>query len=286
MPFKANKYESPFPNLPYESYMKVMYKNTAYYKIHGLPKGCDNEPKETVLLQTRLATSKDIRNWCVRGRFTEEAWDFGINPEELFPKVETKKKSRKKSKRAKIQLTKPPIPRQTNYTFSTKGSGITAETLKYKTYQPEPKGLFCEYYFGPVEGGRCPKCGWTGPITQSPQMSCPNASCGYPSLETRITRRSQMGYIRLAIPCIHPWYAFTWASPLSTFLGIEPNLLQLIFDFEAYLVHLRKFCDYCMVPPDLLLAPRFSTRQLTSKKWITQVKFQVQVNIGHPLYYT
>ena len=89
MPFKANKYESPFPNLPYESYMKVMYKNTAYYKIHGLPKGCDNEPKETVLLQTRLATSKDIRNWCVRGRFTEEAWDFGINPEELFPKVET-----------------------------------------------------------------------------------------------------------------------------------------------------------------------------------------------------
>lgn len=271
MPFKANKYESPFPNLPYESYMKVMYKNTAYYKIHGLPKGCDTEPKETVLLQTRLATSKDIRNWCVRGRFTEEAWDFGINPEELFPKVETKKKSRKKSKRAKIQLTKPPTPRQTNYTFSTKGSGITAETLKYKTYQPEPKGLFCEYYFGPVEGGRCPKCGWTGPITQSPQMSCPNASCGYPSLETRITRRSQMGYIRLAIPCIHPWYAFTWASPLSTFLGIEPNLLQLIFDFEAYLVHLRKFCDYCMVPPDLLLAPRFSTRQLTSKKWITQV---------------
>lgn len=229
------------------------------------------EPQETILIESRLATSKEIRDWCVRGRFTEEAWDFGIHPEELFPKTETKRQSKKRKRTTVTPVRKKTLPRKTNYTLSTKGSGITAETLKYKTYQPEPKGLFCEYYFGPVDGGRCPKCGWNGPITQNPKLRCPNPACLYPGLETRITRRSQMGYVRLAIPCIHPWYAFSWSSPLSTFLGIEPNLLQLIFDFEAYLVHLPNFYDYSMVPPDLIMLPRFSERQLTSRKWIKQI---------------
>ena len=69
------------PFSPRQTILKIHQSHKTYEK---------NQITEAIFLQTRLATSEEIRDWCVRGKFTEEVWDLGIHPDELFPKVETK----------------------------------------------------------------------------------------------------------------------------------------------------------------------------------------------------
>jgi DNA-directed RNA polymerase subunit beta' len=92
------------------------------------------------------------------------------------------------------------------------GEITNSETLNFRTYQPEPNGLFCEKIFGPIKNWKC-KCGKYGGI----QINKICEECLVELTETRV-RRYRMGYISLSIPIVHIWYLKGTPNYLCTLL--------------------------------------------------------------------
>src|SRR6056300_1623839 len=105
------------------------------------------------------------------------------------------------------------------------------ETINYRTFKPERKGLFCEKIFGPVKDWEC-SCGKYRRIRYR-GIVCER--CGV-QVTRREVRRERMGHIELAAPVTHIWYFKGVPSRLGYFLDMSPKELEKVIYFAAYLV--------------------------------------------------
>ena len=101
------------------------------------------------------------------------------------------------------------------------GEVAKAETINFRTHQPEVNGLFCEKIFGPIKNWKC-KCGkYNGFLLDK---IC--EECKVEIIEARV-RRYRMGYIDLTSPVAHLWYLKGIPSYLTILLRIFDENLTL-----------------------------------------------------------
>ena len=116
------------------------------------------------------------------------------------------------------------------------GEVTRAETINYRTGQPEAGGLFCECIFGPTKDWTC-ACG-TYRRTTHRQPSPPGVCCercGVAVTTSRV-RRERMGHIELAVPVAHPWFSRGHPSIIATLLNLAPRQLAEVLACSASLV--------------------------------------------------
>ncbi len=111
------------------------------------------------------------------------------------------------------------------------GEVTQSETINYKTYRPEPNGLFCERIFGPTKNWEC-FCGKYKHIRYR-GVICDR--CGV-EVTSRNVRRERFGHICLTVPVVHPWFFKLIPSRIGSLLGIPLNKLEKIIYYEYYIV--------------------------------------------------
>jgi|TARA_B110000261_G_scaffold103360_1_gene116151 DNA-directed RNA polymerase subunit beta' len=131
------------------------------------------------------------------------------------------------------------------------GEVTKSETINYRTFKPEPDGLFCEKIFGPVKDWECycgrykrtraPKNEFSGTLQS---IYCP--TCQVEITESKV-RRYRLGYIRLAAPVAHIWYLKSIPSHLSILLDLKVSEVESILYFTNYFAD--KAEDYVTVSP-------------------------------------
>jgi DNA-directed RNA polymerase subunit beta' len=105
------------------------------------------------------------------------------------------------------------------------------ETINYRTFRPEPDGLFCERIFGPTRDWEC-HCGKYRKI-KFRGITCDR--CGVEVTRSKV-RRERMGSIELAAPVCHIWYLKGVPSPLALLLDMSPRPLEKVIYFASYIV--------------------------------------------------
>ncbi len=106
-----------------------------------------------------------------------------------------------------------------------------AETYSYRTYTPEPDGLFCEKIFGPVHSYQC-HCGKMKGI-QYAGLTCPR--CGVEILPSSV-RRERFGHIELSSPVVHIWYFKNNINYVGLLLGMPAKDVEKVIYFVSYIV--------------------------------------------------
>ena len=114
---------------------------------------------------------------------------------------------------------------------SSHGEVTQPETVNYRTYKPEMKGLFCERIFGPVKDWEC-HCGKYKRIRYK-GIICDR--CGVEVTEKKV-RRDRMGHIELVVPVVHIWYFKSLPNKIGYLLGIPTKKLDQIIYYERYIV--------------------------------------------------
>jgi len=109
------------------------------------------------------------------------------------------------------------------------GEVTKAETINYRSFKPEPDGLFCERIFGPVKDWEC-SCGKYKRIRYR-GVKCDR--CGVEVTHSRV-RRERMGHIELAVPVTHIWYFKT--RKISKLLDITTTELERVIYYESFMV--------------------------------------------------
>ena len=112
-----------------------------------------------------------------------------------------------------------------------KGEVKTPETINYRTWKPEPDGLFCQRIFGPVTDYEC-ACGKYKRIKYR-GVVCDR--CGVEVTVSRV-RREWMGHIELAVPVAHVWFLKSVPSCFSLLLDMTVRDLERVIYYESYLV--------------------------------------------------
>ena len=112
-----------------------------------------------------------------------------------------------------------------------RGEVTQPETINYRTYKPEMKGLFCERIFGPVKDWEC-HCGKYKRIRYK-GIICDR--CGVEVTEKKV-RRERTGHIELVIPVAHTWYFRSLPSKIGNLLGLPTKKLDQIIYYERYVV--------------------------------------------------
>jgi DNA-directed RNA polymerase subunit beta' len=105
------------------------------------------------------------------------------------------------------------------------------ETINYRTFRPEPDGLFCERIFGPTRDWEC-HCGKYRKI-KFRGITCDR--CGVEVTRAKV-RRERMGHIELASPVSHIWYLKGVPSPMSLLLDISPRPLEKVVYFASHII--------------------------------------------------
>jgi len=105
------------------------------------------------------------------------------------------------------------------------------ETINYRTFRPEPDGLFCERIFGPTRDWEC-HCGKYRKI-KFRGITCDR--CGVEVTRSKV-RRERMGHIFLAAPVSHIWYLKGVPSPMALLLDMSPRPLEKVIYFASYIV--------------------------------------------------
>ncbi|MGF1531591.1 MAG: DNA-directed RNA polymerase subunit beta' [Puniceicoccaceae bacterium] len=105
------------------------------------------------------------------------------------------------------------------------------ETINYRTFKPEPGGLFCQKIFGPVRDYEC-ACGKYKGIKFKGQV------CERCNVEVTVSRvrRERMGQIELAVPVSHIWFLKSMPSRLGLLLDMTARNLERVIYYENYLV--------------------------------------------------
>ena len=111
------------------------------------------------------------------------------------------------------------------------GQVLNPETINYRTYRPEPDGLFCEKIFGPTRDWEC-ACGKYKRI-KNKGMVCPN--CGV-EVTLSSVRRQRMGHIELAVPVSHIWFFKATPSRIGLVLDLTVNQLERVLYYEDWIV--------------------------------------------------
>ncbi len=138
----------------------------------------------------------------------------------------TEEKKKKEFNAIRLMLASPETIRSWSY-----GEVTRAETINYRTFKPEPDGLFCQRIFGPVKDYEC-ACGKYKGI-RFKGVVCDR--CGVEVTHSRV-RRERMGHIELAVPVTHIWYVRTSPSRIGTLLNLSLNQLEQIIYYESYIV--------------------------------------------------
>ena len=105
------------------------------------------------------------------------------------------------------------------------------ETINYRTFKPERRGLFCEKIFGPVKDWEC-HCGKYKRVRYR-GIICER--CGVEVTSSRV-RRERMGHIRLAVPVAHIWFLRSVPGYLSLILDVPARALEEVVYYDAYIV--------------------------------------------------
>ena len=105
------------------------------------------------------------------------------------------------------------------------------ETINYRTYKPEPGGLFCQHIFGPVKDWEC-ACGKYKRIKYK-GIVCDR--CGVEVAQSKV-RRERMGHIELAVPVAHIWFFKTMPSRMGAILDMTARSLERIIYLETYVI--------------------------------------------------
>ncbi|CAI8010707.1 DNA-directed RNA polymerase subunit beta' [Geodia barretti] len=106
-----------------------------------------------------------------------------------------------------------------------------AETINYRSFRPEPEGLFCEAIFGPQKDWEC-NCGKYKRIKHK-GLICDR--CGVEITQQRV-RRDRLGYIQLAAPVSHIWYFKGIPSRIGTFCELSSRDVERVLYFEGFIV--------------------------------------------------
>ena len=112
-----------------------------------------------------------------------------------------------------------------------RGEVKNPETINYRTFKPEPGGLFCQRIFGPVRDYEC-ACGKYKRIKYK-GVICDR--CGVEVTVARV-RRERMGHIDLAVPCSHIWFLKSMPSRLGLLLDVTARNLERVIYYENYIV--------------------------------------------------
>ena len=131
------------------------------------------------------------------------------------------------------------------------------ETINYRTFKPEPGGLFCQRIFGPVRDYEC-ACGKYKRIRFKDQV-CDR--CGVEVTTSRV-RRERMGHIELAVPVAHIWFLKSMPSRLSLMLDMTSKALESVIYYERYVV----------IDP--------MNTSLTFKQFLTEEEYQAEIDAG------
>ncbi len=105
------------------------------------------------------------------------------------------------------------------------------ETINYRTFKPERKGLFCEKIFGPVKDWEC-SCGKYRRIRYR-GIVCER--CGVEVTHSKV-RRERMGHLELAAPVTHIWFLKGIPSYLGTILDISSRHLEEVIYYDSYII--------------------------------------------------
>ncbi|MYA40826.1 MAG: DNA-directed RNA polymerase subunit beta' [Gemmatimonadetes bacterium] len=111
------------------------------------------------------------------------------------------------------------------------GEVTKPETINYRSFKPEPMGLFCQRIFGPVKDWEC-ACGKYKRI-RFRGIVCDR--CGVEVTLSKV-RRERMGHIELAVPLCHIWFFKTLPSQLGYLLGMTLKDLEKVIYYAAYVV--------------------------------------------------
>ncbi len=112
-----------------------------------------------------------------------------------------------------------------------KGEVKNPETINYRTFKPEPGGLFCQRIFGPVKDWEC-ACGKYKRIKYK-GIVCDR--CGVEVAQAKV-RRERMGHIELAAPVAHIWFFKTMPSRVGNILDLTIRALERVIYFEDFIV--------------------------------------------------
>jgi len=112
-----------------------------------------------------------------------------------------------------------------------RGEVKNPETINYRTFKPEPGGLFCQKIFGPVRDYEC-ACGKYKRIKYK-DVVCDR--CGVEVTVSRV-RRERMGHIELAVPVTHIWFLKSMPSRLGLLLDMTARSLERVIYYENYMV--------------------------------------------------
>ncbi|MBQ0104895.1 MAG: DNA-directed RNA polymerase subunit beta' [Armatimonadetes bacterium] len=106
------------------------------------------------------------------------------------------------------------------------------ETINYRTYKPEPEGLFCERIFGPMKDWEC-HCGKYKKIKHK-GVICER--CQVEITKSKV-RRERMGFVKLNTPVSHIWYLKGVPSPMALLLDtMSPKIIEKILYYGNYVV--------------------------------------------------
>jgi len=123
-----------------------------------------------------------------------------------------------------ISIASPETIREWSY-----GEVKNPETINYRTFKPEPGGLFCQRIFGPVrdyEAGKYKGIKYKGMIDERTGIEC---------TVSRV-RRERMGHIELAVPVTHIWFLKSMPSRLGLLLDMTARSLERVVYYENYMV--------------------------------------------------
>ena len=103
------------------------------------------------------------------------------------------------------------------------GEVTKPETINYKSYKPEPDGLFDELIFGPVTDYKCPICNKKYKRSSEGLVCEATPLCKEkkPEILPKISRRNRMGHINLNSPVVHIWFFKVDNSIISRLLGLK-----------------------------------------------------------------
>ncbi len=135
-----------------------------------------------------------------------------------------------------------------------------AETINYRSFRPEPEGLFCEAIFGPQKDWEC-HCGKYKRI-KNKGVICDR--CGVEVTQQRV-RRDRLGYISLATPVSHIWYFKGIPSRIGTFCQLSGRDLERVLYFEAFIV-VEVTDDDCPLEPGQVLS-EIEYGEMLMKHW-------------------
>ena len=126
----------------------------------------------------------------------------------------------------RIKLASPEKIREWSY-----GEVKKPETINYRTFKPEPDGLFCARIFGPVKDWEC----LCGKYKRMKHKGVICDKCGVEVIQSKV-RRERMGHIELATPVAHIWFVRGVPSKMGMLLDMSVRQLERVIYYEDYIV--------------------------------------------------